>query len=169
MSTTAITPPVTRPVNPAKGNQRGQTTLAAEIDRWQALSDNLAPQVDQMPGLKEQFTQFQAMLTEAKAVRNQLLATRAAAATALARRKELLVDGGDLFSRLSLGLQSVHGPRSPRLHEFGLKPRRLRTGRPRKTTTPPPPVEVTTGHTPAAEPKPLSATAVPTATASPEK
>jgi hypothetical protein len=169
MSTTPITPPVTPPVHPAKGNQRGQTTLAAEIDRWQALAENLAPQVDQMPGLKEQFAQFQALLAEAKAVRNQLIATRAGTATALARRNQLLVDGGDLFSRLHLGLQSVHGPRSPRLHEFGLKPRRLRTGRPRKTPTPPPPVEVATAHPPAIEPKPLSATAVPTTTESPLK
>jgi hypothetical protein len=167
MSTTAITPPVTPPVNPAKGNRRGQTTLAAEIDRWQALADNLAPKVDQLPGLQEPFAQFQTLLAQAKAVRNQLNTLRADTGTALTRRNQLLVDGGDLFSRLHLGLQSVHGPRSPRLREFGLKPRRLRTGRPRKSSTPTPPVEVTSTDPAATEPKPLSATAVPTAAVSP--
>jgi hypothetical protein len=60
--------------------------------------------------------------------------------SALAQRNQMLVDGGDLFARLTLGLQSAHGPRSPRLREFGLKPRGQRTGRPRKT--PPPPAAV---------------------------
>ncbi|HEV7518313.1 MAG TPA: hypothetical protein VGR07_18605 [Thermoanaerobaculia bacterium] len=144
MNTVETVPSVTPPVNPAKGNQRGQTTLAAEIDRWQAMVDNLAPQVDQMPGLKETFVQFQAMLATAKSLRNQLNMLRAETGTALTQRNQLLVDGGDLFSRLQLGLQSIHGPRNPRLREFGLKPRGPRTGRPRKSAIPPSPVEITT-------------------------
>jgi hypothetical protein len=120
-------------VNAAKGPLRGQTTLAAEIDRWQTLVDNLAPQVDQTPGLKEQLTQFQTLLAAAKAIRNQLNTMRADKDAALAQRNQMLVDGGDLFARLTLGLQSIHGPGSPRLREFGLKPRGQRTGRPRKT------------------------------------
>jgi len=150
-NTSSVPSTVPPPANPAKGNQRGQTTLAAETDRWQALAENMAPKIDQVPGLKEQFVQFQALLAEAKTVRNQLKTLKADTGTALDRRNQLLVDGGDLFSRLHLGLQAVHGPRSPRLHEFGLKPRKPRTGRPRKTPapTPPPPVEVTT-HPPAA-------------------
>ncbi|HZF12187.1 MAG TPA: hypothetical protein VFE33_25655 [Thermoanaerobaculia bacterium] len=162
-TTTSVPPSPTPPVNPAKGNKRGQTTLAAEIDRWEALADNLAPQIDQVPGLKEPFTQFQTLLAQAKAVRNQINTLRANADAALTQRNQLLVDGGDLFSRLHLGLQSVHGPRSPRLREFGLKPRKPRSGRPRKTpapttTTTPPPVEVS-AHPPAAEPPAVAAVA----------
>jgi hypothetical protein len=127
------TPPPPPPANPAKGPLRGQTTLAAEIDRWQALADNLAPQIDQAPGLKDQFAQFQTMLTDAKSLRNQLNTLRANTSVALAQRNQLLVDGGDLYARLNLGLQSFHGPQSPRLKEFGLKPRKKRTGRPRGT------------------------------------
>src|SRR3954468_4857718 len=136
MSTTAITPPVTPPVNPVKGNKRGQTTLAAEIDRWQALANNLAPQVDQLPGLREPFAQFLTLLTQAKNLRDQLNSLRAGIDNVLTQRNQMLVDGGDLFARLSLGLQSALGPRSPLLREFGLKPRKPRSGRPR--TTPPP-------------------------------
>ncbi|HEV7518050.1 MAG TPA: hypothetical protein VGR07_17260, partial [Thermoanaerobaculia bacterium] len=134
----------------------------AEIDRWQTLVDNLTPQVDQMPGLKDPLARFQALLATAKAIRNQIHMLRADTDSALTQRNQVLVDGGDLFGRLALGLQSVHGPRSPRLREFGLKPRKLRTGRPRKTT--PPPVEVT-----APQPGAPSATAAPTAVASPVK
>ena len=164
MSTASTIPSTTPPppANPAKGNQRGQTTLAAEIDRWQALADNLAPQVAQMPGLKEPFAQFQALLAEAKTVRNQLNTLRADTATALTQRDRLLVAGGELFTRLSLGLQSVHGPRNPRLRAFGLKPRKKPTGRPRTnpTPTPAPQVEVASVHPSAPAPKaPLAPTA----------
>lgn len=132
-TTPSVTPPVTPPVNAAKGPLRGQTTLAAEIDRWQTLVDNLTPQIDQAPGLKEPLAQFQTLLAAAKAIRNQLNMMRADKDAALAERNQMLLDGGDLFSRLTLGLQSIHGPGSPKLREFGLKPRRPRTGRPRKT------------------------------------
>ncbi|MEA2695246.1 MAG: hypothetical protein QOJ16_4633 [Acidobacteriota bacterium] len=165
MSTAPITPSVTPPVNPAKGPLRGQTTLAAEIDRWQTLVDNLTPQVDQMPGLKEPLAQFQVLLAQAKAIRNHIHSLRADTDSALTQRNQLLVDGGDLFGRLSLGLQSAHGPRSPRLREFGLKPRKLRTGRPRKT--PSTPVEVTAVHPPATTAP--AAVVAPAAVASPMK
>lgn len=154
--TTPSVTPVTPPVNPAKGNKRGQTTLAAEIDRWQALADNLAPQVEQMPALKDAFAQFQSVLATAKAVRNQINTLRANTDMAVAERQQMLVDGGNLYSHLSLGLQFLHGARSPRLREFGLKPRRVAPGRPRKTPTPtpvpPPTTEVTTTPAPPASP-----------------
>jgi len=156
-TTPSVTPSGNQPANPAKGNQRGQTTLAAEINRWDALAESLAPQVDQMPAIKEPFEQFQALLTEAKSLRKQLNGLQASASTAMTRREQVLLDGGDLFSRLHHALQFVHGPRNPQLKQFGLKPRRTR--KPRRTTTPtppitpaPPPVEVGTGHAPAAEP-----------------
>ena len=51
LQTPVPAPSATRPTNPAQGNQRGQTTLAAELDRWQTLADRLATQVDEMPWL----------------------------------------------------------------------------------------------------------------------
>jgi len=160
-TTPSVTPSGNPPANPAKGNQRGQTTLAAEINRWEALAESLAPQVDQVAGIKEPFEQFQALLAEAKSLRKQLNGLQASASTAMTRREQVLLDGGDLFSRLHHALQFVHGPRNPQLKEFGLKP--LRTRKPRRATLPattptppitpaPPPVEVGTGHAPAAEP-----------------
>jgi hypothetical protein len=139
----SVPPTVNPPANPAKGNKRGQTTLAAEIDRWQAMANNLAPQIEQLPGLKEPFAQFQALLDQAITVRNQLKMEQAQAAMTFTRRDQLMADGAVLFSRLRLGLQSVHGPESPKLREFGLKPHK-RGGRPRNSTTTPPQVEVAT-------------------------
>jgi hypothetical protein len=143
MSTTANTPSVT----PTKGKLRGQTTLAAEIDRWQALANKLASEINQLPGLQGQLTQFQTLLAGAVALRNQINTLQADTAAAFTQRNQIVLDGGSLFSRLSLALQSVHGPTSPRLKEFGLKPRRP-AGRPGKSATPPPTVEVTTAHPP---------------------
>lgn len=162
MSTNEATPTVTPqpsgnpPAHPAKGNQRGQSTLAAEIDRWQALADNLEPKIGQMPGLQAPFAKFQAMLAEAKALRNQLNSLRAGTSTALVQRDQLLLDGSDLYSRLTLGLQSIHGPRSPQLKEFGLKPRKVRTHRLPTITVVPTPEAPTEAKPPAAAPAPAS-------------
>src|SRR5437763_7462255 len=114
MSTNEATPTVTPqpsgnlPAHPAKGNQRGQTTLAAEIARWHALADNLEPKIGQMPGLQAPFARFQALLAEVKAVRNQLNTLRAGTSTAIVQRDQLLLNGGDLYTRLSLALRSIH-------------------------------------------------------------
>jgi hypothetical protein len=152
MSTEANTPTVpstpnvstvptvpTGPANPAKGNLQGQTTLAAKIDRWVALSNNLAPQIDQLPQLRVPFTQFQGVLAQAQAVRDRLKVIKGDGAEAIQQRDALLTEGDDLFTRLNHALKGIHGPQSGRLRDYGIKPRKI--GRPRKMATPvPPPV-----------------------------
>jgi hypothetical protein len=95
-----------------------------------------------MPGLQDSLAQLQTLLAAAKDVRNQINALRANLSTAMTVRDQLLGDGEGVFARLSLGLQGIHGPRSPHLREFGLKPRGLRTGRPRKRPLPAEPTAV---------------------------
>lgn len=149
-----MTPSTQLPKNPAKGPLRGQTTLAAKIDKMQILVDNLAPKIDQLPGLRDPFAQLQTMLANAKALRNRLKTLAADNADAMVQRNDLLAESESLFERVQLGLQSVHGPHSERLREFGLKPRGRRTGRPKKKQTPEiPPVEP--GKATPAEPAPL--------------
>jgi hypothetical protein len=121
----------TPPANPAKGNQRGQTTQAAKFERWEALVENLLPHINQLPGFTDSFTRFQGMVTAAKTLHNRLKVLRADTGDVLTQRNQLFVDGDDLYTRLSLVLQGVHGPQSDRLREFGLKPRK-KTG-PKKT------------------------------------
>jgi hypothetical protein len=120
------------------------------------MVNNLTPQIDDLPGLKDPLTQFQTLLTEAKALRDQLNTLKASTGTAMIRRNQMLSDGGDLFSRLTLSLQGLHGPRNPALRQFGLKPRKARSGRPRKNAIPTPitipTVEVTTHPAPVVVP-----------------
>jgi hypothetical protein len=180
MSTQASTPNVTNtptvpnapnvPANPAKGNLQGQTTLAAKIDRWTGLSNNLAPQIDQMPQFKDQFTQFQGVLVQAQAVRDQLKIIKGDGDEAIKQRDALLAEGDDLFTRLSYALKAVHGPQSGRLRDYGIKPRKI--GRPKKTTAvpvpPPPTVEIHASvavPVPVAEPSAAPAAPVATVTA----
>jgi hypothetical protein len=139
------------PVNPAKGSQQGQTTLAAKIDRWRGLNNNLAPQIDQLPLFKDAFAEFQALLSQAQALRDRMKIIQGDAAEALQQRTAIFAAGDELFSRLSHALKAVHGPQSGRLKDFGLKP--LKTGRPKKQapTDPPPAPEVSAAPTPAKE------------------
>ena len=122
------------PANPAKGNLQGQTTLAAKIDRWMALSNNLGPQIDQLPQFRDQITQFQGLLVRAQAVRDRLKVIKGDGDEAVKQRDALFAEGDELFIRLSHALKAVHGPRSGRLRDYGLKPRKV--SRPRKAATP---------------------------------
>src|SRR5436305_206965 len=107
-----------------KGNLQGQTTLAAKIVRWQTLSNNYQPHSDALPHLKDALTRFQQVLANAQTLHERQQILKADAGDTTAQRKGLLTEGDDLFARLTLGLQSLHGPKSERLREFGLKPRR---------------------------------------------
>jgi len=131
------------PANPAKGNLQGQTTLAAKIDRWQHMNDNVKVQLDAFPQLKDFQTQFQQVIDEAKALRLQMMNIEAEALSSTARRNVLISTGDDLFSRLSHGLRSALGPKSELLVKYGVK--RGKAGR-KKAAQPtpspaPPPVE----------------------------
>jgi hypothetical protein len=46
------------PAHPAKGNLRGQTTLAAKIDRWEIMSDNVQADLAALPQLKDFQVEF---------------------------------------------------------------------------------------------------------------
>lgn len=148
------TPQPPGPAHPAKGNKRGQKSLAAKIVRWQRLGTNLSQHIDQLPLFKDQFTQFQAMLDEAESLVSQLDVSRANTDDLMARRNQMLAGGDDLYRRLDLALRAIHGPGAGRLREFGLKPHRP-AGRSKKKATPVPPPpqqpEAPTAH-PAAVP-----------------
>src|SRR5436309_7346698 len=101
-----------QPANPAKDALRGQTTLAAKVDRWQNMSNNVALQLDAFPQLKDFHTQLQQTIAEARALGSQLKALDADSLTAVARRKQLIATGNDLFSRLGHGLKSAPAPDS---------------------------------------------------------
>jgi hypothetical protein len=129
------------------------------------MSNNFQPHVDELPHLKDALARFQQLIATAQAMRDHLKVLKADTGDITVQRDSLLVEGDDLFGRMALGLQSLHGPKSERLREFGLKPRR-RAGRPAKPTQAPPPPEVAT-TSPVAAPHEASGTTA--APAGPEK
>src|SRR5262249_38698161 len=126
-----------------KGNLQGQTTLAAKIVRWQTLINNYEPHSDTLPHLKEALARLEQVLARARELRERQQVLKADVGDNVVQRNSLLTEGDDLFTRLTLGLQSLHGPKSERLREFGLKPRR-NPGRPAKAAPSPAP-ETPTG------------------------
>ena len=127
MSTNSSTPKT--PKNPTRGSQQGQTTFAAKIDRWEAMSNHLLPLLDEMPMLKPVQADLQQAIDAAKALRDRLQAMRAEARSSTAERKQLIAQGESLFSLLTFGLRFVFGPTSPQLNAFAVKPLK-KTGRP---------------------------------------
>jgi hypothetical protein len=126
-----------QPARPGKRICRSETILAAKLVDWLALCNRLAAQLDQVPHLQELFTRFQALLAPAQALRDHLASLREETQNALGQRDELMAECDELFSRLRLGLEAIHGPRSPRLHEFGLKPQ-AKPGRKKAAVAPDP-------------------------------
>jgi hypothetical protein len=152
MSTNATTPPTPKtPKNPAKGNQQGQTTLAAKIDRWEGMSNNLLPLLDEVPQLKAAHAQLQQTIADAKALRDRLRLMKSEVQGSTTQRKEMVATGEGLFSHISLGLRFAFGANSDRLAAFAVKPRK--TGRPSKLPAPVPAPTTEVSAAPAADPK----------------
>ena len=124
------------PKNPARGNKQGQTTFAAKIDRWEAMINNLEPELAEMPNLRPAHAALQQTIADAKALRDHLKDMTANVRSSTGQRKDLVAKGEDLFSLLSHGLRFALGPDNQKLAAFAVKPRK-RTGRPHKTTPPP--------------------------------
>lgn len=126
---TAGTPPKI-PRHPARGNRQGQTTQAAKIDRWQTLSDNLEPHLDEAPHLRDLHAALRQTLEDTQELGHRVAALTAELRQAVHQHNAGLAAGEALFGRLRLGLQSLLGPKNGRLFEFGLRPWR-KMGRPK--------------------------------------
>jgi hypothetical protein len=101
---------------------------------WKVLHTGVRPLLAEMPYLTELHTELGGVI-----VRSEELDVRHEALKAETRevnriREELARSGEELRNRIGAALQTMHGFRSERLIEFGLKPRRAR-GRDRQTRT----------------------------------
>jgi len=151
MNTDTNTP--NTPKDPARGNQQGQTTFAAKIDRWEAMVNNLLPLLGNMPQLKEVHADLQEAIADAKALRDRLKSLQSEAQLSTEQRKQLVAKGESLFSLLALGLRFEFGPTSRRLKAFGVNPLR-KTGRPAAKTTEPQQPEIASA--PQVQPSPIT-------------
>ena len=136
-----------QPAHSAKGNLQGQTTLAAKIDRWQHMNNNVQAQIETFPQLKDFQAKLQQILAEAIALRSEMMVIEASALNATVRRNALIQAGDDVYSRLNHGLRSILGAKSEQLVQFGLK--RGKAGRQPKVVEPPSPPPVEAKESPA--------------------
>lgn len=111
-------------------------TLASTLTQWELLAGSLELHQAELPTL----------LTKRAALADFITANRAAAAVqieaegtlkdAVARREEITRSGNHLVQFIAASLRDQFGPNSPRLAQFGVRPRalqRLATTRPPET------------------------------------
>jgi len=127
-----------------------------KLARWDALNSNLKPHVAELPNLQkgqEELERFLQRGFDLLARQDQYVGlARQVVADRLALEKE----GDQLVEFLAAGLRHNFGPKSKKLHEFGLKPRN-RGRKPKKAEptdggTTEPPVVVKSEAPPADEP-----------------
>ena len=137
------------------------STLPERIARWKVIAAALKPLLTEMPHLTELHTQLEGIIARSEELAARIEALKAESQEINRIRDELGKTGDDLRNRLGATLRTVHGFRSEKLIEFGLKPRRPR-GRDRKPrvkktpklgTEPTQPTTPATGTSPAPQTK----------------
>ena len=94
----------------------------------------VAPLLPEMPHLSGVHTELAGIITRSEELDARHEALKAETRELNRIRLELARTGDDLRNRLGAALQTVHGFKSEKLIEFGLKPRRAR-GRDKKPRT----------------------------------
>ncbi|MEA2604770.1 MAG: hypothetical protein QOF89_5762 [Acidobacteriota bacterium] len=107
------------------------STIPERIARWKVIAAALKPLLAEMPHLMTLHTQLEDVIARSEVLDARIEALKAESQEINRTREELATTGDDLRNRLGAAVRTVHGFRSERLIEFGLKPRRTR-GRDRK-------------------------------------
>src|SRR5262245_2190756 len=120
-------------------------TLKEKIARWEVLQTNARPHLDAMPHLTNDLTRLEQLTAAVKELEAKGSQHKAELLETSRTKRDLGQEGEDTYQRLNLALRAQLGPKSEKLHAFGLTPRRP-TGR-RKAKAPgngaetPPPAE----------------------------
>jgi DNA repair exonuclease SbcCD ATPase subunit len=107
------------------------STIPERIARWKVIAAALKPLLAEMPHLTELHSQLEAIIARSEELDARIEALKAESQEVNRTREELATTGDDVRNRLGAALRTIHGFRSEKLIEFGLKPRRTR-GRDRK-------------------------------------
>jgi len=94
-----------------------------KLTRWEALNANLKPQLTDLPNLQKGQEDLERLLQKGLEVVAQQNQYTGLARQAVAEREELEKEGDQLVEFLAAGLRHALGPKSVKLHEFGLRPR----------------------------------------------
>jgi len=115
--------------------RRPRTALYRKRTQWEEITGNLGKHLDQLPHVKGHYDALVRKVKESRELERQVDTLQGRLAEALERLDQIALEGEQLRGRLTAALQAEFGFESVRLHEFGLKPRRLR-GRRKKTPKP---------------------------------
>jgi len=114
-------------LDPSRGEEKGVTIMARrfkeKIVDGQVLYDNIARQLADMPRLAADHQALGDALAQARDLEAKQEMTKGALRDINDRRLRLEERTDDLRRRLVAGLQSILGPDSARLLEFGVRPR----------------------------------------------
>jgi hypothetical protein len=101
-------------------------TFAVTVTNWEALSTNLQVYQDELPDLQARRAALAAFVAEGRLSIAQQIQADGARRDIVARRFELNREGNHLQQFLEAALRQHYGPDSPRLVQFGVRPRNLR-------------------------------------------
>jgi hypothetical protein len=101
-------------------------TLAKLIADWELLDTALQPHLTDMPYLKDQATELQGLITEAKGMDTKQQDLRGSLQETVRQRQALEKRGKDLHLQLAAMLRGSLGFDNQTLLSFGVKPRRPR-------------------------------------------
>jgi septal ring factor EnvC (AmiA/AmiB activator) len=112
--------------------RRPGTAIYRKLARWEGILGNLGKRLEDIPHLKTQHEALRQRREECLALDREIRSLQGRLYDAQERLDQVAAEGEQLRGRLSAALQAEFGFESPRLQEFGLKPRRPR-GRRKKT------------------------------------
>ena len=101
-------------------------TLAKLISDWELLHTALQPHLTDLPFLKDQATQLEGLIADAKGMDTKQQDLRGSLQETVRQRKDLEKRGKVLHSRLAAMLRGSFGCDNQTLLGFGVKPRRPR-------------------------------------------
>jgi DNA repair exonuclease SbcCD ATPase subunit len=107
------------------------SSIPERIARWKVIHGGVRPLLPEMPFLTDLHTELGNVIVQSEELDARHEALKAETREVNRIREELATTGDDLRNRMGAALQTIHGFRSEKLIEFGLKPRRAR-GRDRR-------------------------------------
>ncbi len=101
-------------------------TVAKLISDWELLHTALQPHLTDMPYLKDQVTELEGLITDAKGMDTKQQDLRGSLQETVRQRQDLEKRGTVLHSQLAAMLRGTLGFDNQTLLSFGVKPRRPR-------------------------------------------
>jgi hypothetical protein len=130
-------------------------TFRKKIGGWTLLTENLKPQLPNMPDLAAQHADLEKTIADAQALANEQEDLRGKLKKTIQQRQALEKQGEDLRQRLSAALQSKLGFADAGLMTNGVVPKKKRVRSKKTVTQPAQPATATTtpaSPTPQAQP-----------------